>query len=90
MLLLRNPNPFTGESAGQSWFEGFRKCHPTLTIRTPQPLSHCRALCTNPDMISDFFGKLGGLYGKLNLFSKPMQIFCADETGISVRGDSRI
>ena len=29
------------------------------------------------------FGKLGGLYGRLNLFSKPMQIFNLDESGIS-------
>ena len=77
-------HPFSGESAGRSWFDGFKKRHPMLTIRTPQPLSYCRALCANPDVISDFFGKLGSLYGKLNLFSKPMQIFNSDETGISV------
>ncbi len=80
----RKKHPFTGESAGRSWFEGFRKRNPMLTIRTPQPLSYCRALCANPDIISDFFGKVGSLYGRLNLLSKPMQIFCADETGISV------
>ena len=77
-------HPFSGGSAGRSWFDGFKKCHPILTIRTPQPLSYCRARCANPDVISDFFGKLGSLYGKLNLISKPMQIYNADETGISV------
>ena len=60
-------HPFTGESAGRSWFESFKKRHPRLTIRTPQPLSYSRALCANPDTISDFFGKLGSLYGKLNI-----------------------
>ena len=35
-------------------------------------------------IISDFFGKLGSLYGRLNLLSKPMLIYNADETGISV------
>ena len=34
--------------------------------------------------VDDFFGKLGGLYGRLNMISKPMQIYNADETGISV------
>ena len=31
-----------------------------------------------------FFGKLGALYGRLNLLTKPMMIYNADETGISV------
>ena len=30
------------------------------------------------------FEKLGGLYGRVNLISKPMQIFTADETGVSI------
>lgn len=77
-------HPFTGDSAGRSWLDGFRRRHPNLTIRTPQPLSYCRALCANEDIIGDFFGKLGGVYGKLNLISKPMQIYNADETGISI------
>ena len=35
-------------------------------------------------MLSDFFGKLRALYGKLNLISKPMQIYNSDETGVTV------
>ena len=31
-----------------------------------------------------FFAKLGGVYGRLNLLSKPMQIFNIDKTGVSV------
>ena len=31
-----------------------------------------------------FFGKLGAIYGRLNLISKPMQIYNCDETGVSV------
>uniref|UniRef100_A0A1X7SKR4 HTH CENPB-type domain-containing protein n=3 Tax=Amphimedon queenslandica TaxID=400682 RepID=A0A1X7SKR4_AMPQE len=77
-------HPFTGDSAGRSWFDGFRKRHPMLTIRTPQPLSHCRALSANPDVIRDFFGKLGAIFGRLNLLSKPMQIYNCDESGISI------
>ena len=36
------------------------------------------------DTINDFFGKLGAIYGRLNLISKPMQIYNRDETGVSV------
>ena len=30
------------------------------------------------------FGKIGALYGRLNIISKPMLIFNVDETGVSV------
>ena len=81
---LRKKHSFKGEMAGRYWFEGFRKRHAKLTIRTPQPLSYCRALCSSMEIISDFFGKLGAVYGKLDLLSRPMQVFNADETGVSV------
>ena len=32
----------------------------------------------------NFFEKFGGIYGRLNIITKPMQIYTADETGISV------
>ena len=50
----------------------------------PQSLAYCRALSANKENISDFFGKLGAIYGKLNVISKPMQIFNADETGVTI------
>ena len=77
-------HPFKNGTAGRAWFEGFMRRHPNLTIRSPQPLSYCRALCSNHDILSDFFGKLGALYGRLNLVNRPMQIFNSDETGVSV------
>ena len=40
----------------------------------PQSLAYCRALSANKENISDFFGKLGAIYGKLNEISKPMHI----------------
>ena len=77
-------NPFKDGKAGRWWFDGFKKRHPTLTIRMPQPLSYARALCSKKVVVTDFFGKLGSLYGKLNLISKPMQVFNADETGVTI------
>ena len=48
------------------------------------PLSYCRVRCANVDTVHDFFGKLGAIYGRLNLICKPMQIYNCDETGVSV------
>ena len=77
-------HPFKDGKAGRAWLDGFRMRHPKLTIRTPQPLSYCRALCSNMDTFKDFFGKLGAIFGRLNLLSKPMLIYNCDETGITV------
>ena len=38
----------------------------------------------NKDIIDDFFAKMEAIYARLNLLSKPMQIYNVDETGISV------
>ena len=77
-------HPFKDQKAGRAWFDGFRRCHPKLSIRSPLPLSYCRVQCAIMDTINDFFGKLGAIYGRLNLISKPMQIYNCDETGVSV------
>lgn len=75
------PHHFRIGSAGRAWLEEFLRRHPKLTIQSPQPLSYSRA---NETTLSDFFSKLGGLHGKLNLVSKPMQIYNCDETGVAV------
>ena len=36
------------------------------------------------ETITDFFEKLGAIYGRLNLISKPIQVYNCDETGVSV------
>lgn len=80
----KRPHPFQNGSAGRAWFEGFLRRNPKLTIRSPQSLSYCRALSGNKEAIADFFGKPGSLYGKLNLVSRPMQVFNCDETGVTI------
>ena len=77
-------HPFKDQKAGRAWFDGFRRRHPKLSIRSHLPLSYCCARCANLDIINDFFGKLGSIYGRLNLICKPMQIYNCDETGVSV------
>ena len=50
--------------------EGFRQRH--SYVSSP-PLSYCRAISSNQATVPNFFGKLGSLYGRLNLITKPMQ-----------------
>ena len=76
-------HPFVDGLAGRAWFEGFRSRHSNLTIRTPQSLSYNLVTCANEETNEDFFAKLGGVYDRLNLLSKPMQIFNIDETIVS-------
>ena len=50
-------------------------------LLTPQPLSYCCALRSSKTVIDEFFAKLGSVYGRLNLLTKPMQVYNA---GINV------
>ena len=77
-------HPFQEGAAGRSWFDCFRSRHPSLTLRTPQPLSLARAASSNEAVMSDFYAKLASLYARLNILSKPMNIFNCDETNITV------
>ena len=77
------PNPFHDGMAGRGLMDGFRQHHPKITLRTPQSLFYSRAVMASQYTVDDFFGKLGGLYGCLNIISKPKQIYNVDETGIS-------
>ena len=43
-----------------------------------------KLLMLTKKLLMIFFAKLGALYTRLNLLSKPMQIFNVEETGISV------
>ena len=77
-------HPFKDGKAGCGWFDGFKSHHPKLSFRTPQSLSFARAVSANEYLVSDFFAKLGSIYGRLNLITKPMQVYNADETGVSI------
>ena len=77
-------HPFQDGMAGRGWLEAFRRRHPELSLRTPQALSYSRAASASKEKVVDFFAKLGSLYGRLNLLTKPMQVYNIDETGITI------
>ena len=72
--------------AGLGWLEGFISRHLQLHIRKPQPLSYCRALCSNKKTMGEFFCRAGVIYGCLNLILKPMLVYNVDKTGLSLCG----
>ena len=74
---------FKEGSAGRDWYEGFLRRHPQLSLRKPEALSYARAKNDNAQVVEDFYAKLAAVCARLNILSKPMQIFNADETGIS-------
>ena len=81
----KHSNQFKDGKAGHWWFQGFKVRHTNLTVRMPQPLSYyARALNSTKELITDFFFKLGPLYGRLNLICKLMQVYNAYETGVTV------
>ena len=77
-------HPFSDGKAGRGWFDGFKSRHPQLSFRTPQSLAYSRAVAANEFVIADFFSKLGAIYGRLNLITKPMLVYNVDETGVSI------
>ena len=77
-------HPFKNGAAGRKWFDNFMHRHSNLTFRKPQSLSYQRAKAVNSEIIEDFFAKLGAIYARLNLLTKPMLVYNVDETGVSL------
>ena len=75
---------FSDGKAGRGWFDGFKLRHPQLSFRTPQSLAYSRAVAANEFVIANFFSKLGAIYGRLNLITKPMLVYNMGETGVSI------
>lgn len=68
------------ELASKRWWNAFRKRHPTLTLRTPQPLALQRARVTQPEIINHFYDLLKLAYDTFQF--QPHQIWAMDETGV--------
>jgi len=83
------PHPFKDRKAGRDWYEGFMRRFPTLTLRKEEALSYMRAKNADDKVVEDFFAKLAAVLARLNLLSKPMLVYNADETGFSKVHKSR-
>ena len=68
------------ELASQRWWNAFRKRHPTLTLRAPQPLAMQRARATQPEIIHHLYDLLKLAYDTFQF--QPHQIWAMDETGV--------
>ena len=76
-------SPFSGDKAGWDWYKGFKARHPQLVLRKAEPMSAQRMNNSTPEVIKDYFEKLAAVLVRLDLMNKPMQIFNADESGIT-------
>lgn len=77
------PHPFTCGKAGRDWYEGLLRRFPKLTLRKEEALSYMRVRNAEDKVIEDYFTKLAAVLARLNVLSKPMLIYNADDTGFS-------
>ncbi|KAH9292343.1 hypothetical protein KI387_042469 [Taxus chinensis] len=74
------PNPFNDGLPGKSWWYGFRRRHPDLTIRTAEGLDRDRAVMLRPRIVAAFYDNLQKMY-TTNQYG-PNKIWNCDETGV--------
>ena len=63
------------------WWNSFRKRHPNLTLRNPEPLAHARAVCCSDDVINRYFDLFEQTLEDNGIADKPCQLFNCDESG---------
>ena len=64
------------------WWKLFMKRHGTLTLRTAEPLSYARAVCSQPEILNHYYELLHQTLIEHDLADKPNQIFNLDESGM--------
>lgn len=68
------------KEAGLEWFRGFRKRHPSISIRSPEGCSLSRMTSFNPHNVQSFFNKLETVYSRSEHFSNGSRVYNLDET----------
>ena len=81
---MRLETPFRNGQPGKQWFEGLKRRHPDLSIRTPEKTTHARLRMMNKERVRRYFADLEELLAKTTLTHKPMHIWNMDETKFSL------
>ena len=63
------------------WWEGFKRRHPEITLRKPEPVSHVRANCAQPEVLRRYFDELEVILKGNEIIESPSAIFNMDESG---------
>ncbi|XP_023246738.1 uncharacterized protein LOC111643340 [Copidosoma floridanum] len=82
LISLDRETVFINNRPGRSWYNGFRRRHPNLSIRTVQNLSAARASVTQESLKEWFREQEDYLKSKNLLNMSPSSIFNCDETSI--------
>lgn len=69
---------------GCGWMGFYIETPNSFYVRTPQALSYTRAFNATKEILDDYFAKLGAMYARLNILSKPMLVFSVDQLGVSI------
>lgn len=74
-------NWIRNQAAGEDWMYNFRKRHPKISLRRPEPCSLTRGTSFNPHNVGIFFDNLHDVLGRTTAYSDGTRIFNLDETG---------
>ena len=70
------------------WWDGFKKRHPTLSLRTAVPLSVARATAMDRETLDLYYDILESTLKDNDLLDNPCAIFNCDETGMPLHSKS--
>lgn len=79
-------NPFKDGMPGDTWYYGFLRRHPEVSVREPEGINNARAAITET-RIRSWFTELKDYIKSINaldIFEDPDRIFNGDETGFSL------
>uniref|UniRef100_A0A1X7SM32 HTH CENPB-type domain-containing protein n=1 Tax=Amphimedon queenslandica TaxID=400682 RepID=A0A1X7SM32_AMPQE len=70
------------------WWDGFRRRHPDIVLRQPEPISKIRYLAFNSEIIESYFKELECTLLDNDILEQPSLIFNMDETGFPLNPKS--